>query len=950
MEAELYFFSSGHPAIFPIPSGSMISIGSGPSDDLLVEGLMSGHGRLAWSREEATWVLEAPNGGCEVEGQPMEPEEPSRPLNNGDIITLGQFYLRFVKCPAPPQPSGPGTSAGGHDPEWMALGREALIIGRQSIQAIKSETSEGASRRLNLDADDVRISRTQVVIDWREGRHWITDRGRGPTMLNGMAFNSKKLVTGDRFKILDYVFEYTGTGLLWLGSGKSGTVQARRIAVDVKTSKGPLRILHPVSLVIDPGQFIGILGVSGQGKSTLMNALCGLRPSSEGDVLLDGKKLSDRRAPSGAIGLVPQDDIVHRELTAREAISFAARLRLGLPPALLRELVDDVIVKLGLLAHAEKKVSELSGGQRKRTSIATELLAGPSVLFLDEPSSGLDPYYEGKLMEQLQKLSWTGLTVVCTTHVLYKAHIFDKICVIHDGRMVFMGKADEARQQFFTGDTSSPTINLASFPLERIYSRLMEPPDQAEKWEGQFLKSPLGKALEPQAPPFASDRARRRSASKGIPYCRAFAVLMARQWRILQADWLNLLFLLAQALVIGALVGWVSDNSVFRMFLCLVAALWFGCSNAAQQIIGEMAILSRERVAGLGLNTYIQSKVLFLGVITLLQTAVLFTVTVVSAGVFHPPDDDLDSFSSYRESFARDLRSKRKLEPNAYWKSAIESDNEQSRSWPVTVLALAARYLDLEDNILEPVEALDLVERKKLKIEAPERPKIPLNDLLLTTLGWRAASLALTALTGVMLGLTVSALVRSSTQAVLWVPLILIPQILFGGFVVTLPEMLASVRIFCEAMPSFASQRIMDVSHIYGQKLGDITNKTKIPGFIAADPESVKWEPNSQSESYERFRDHNASWQNLTVSHPTVGQRPKYEEQDPPGSDNLVTPDDVPTRNDVINAAADYRPLHQAEIYQDATPAKLAAGTLLAWMGGCYLVILGGLTLKRPSS
>ena len=102
-------------------------------------------------------------------------------------------------------------------------------------------------------------------------------------------------------------------------------------------------------------------------------------------------------------------------------------------------------------------------------------------------------------------------------------------------------------------------------------------------------------------------------------------ILLARQWKVLLADPLNLIFLFAQALAIGGMVGWVAENAGLRMFLCVVATLWFGCSNGAQQIIGELPIFRRERVCGLGLNVYLQSKLVFLSMLTIVQAVLLFS-------------------------------------------------------------------------------------------------------------------------------------------------------------------------------------------------------------------------------------------------------------------------------------------------------------------------------------
>src|SRR5262249_12838821 len=156
---------------------------------------------------------------------------------------------------------------------------------------------------------------------------------------------------------------------------------------------------------------------SGAGKTTLLDALCGLRPARAGHVALNDEPLYEQyERLRHLIGYVPQDDIIHRELTCRQALTYAGRLRL--PPAVTRaevaRLVDETLAALELSERADVVIGRLSGGQRKRASIAVELLSRPGVLFLDEPTSGLDPGTESRLMHKFRQLAQQGRTVVCT--------------------------------------------------------------------------------------------------------------------------------------------------------------------------------------------------------------------------------------------------------------------------------------------------------------------------------------------------------------------------------------------------------------------------------------------------------------------------------------------------------------------------------------------------------
>ena len=138
---------------------------------------------------------------------------------------------------------------------------------------------------------------------------------------------------------------------------------------------------------------------------------------------------------------MPQDDIVPLELSIEQALYFSARLRLprGTPPGEMRKLVWHTMRLLGIEERARTPVGKLSGGQRKRVSVGAELLSRPRLMFLDEPTSGMDPAAEFRLMESLRHPAETGCTSLCTTHVMGNAFLFDRLAVMCRGRLVFFG-------------------------------------------------------------------------------------------------------------------------------------------------------------------------------------------------------------------------------------------------------------------------------------------------------------------------------------------------------------------------------------------------------------------------------------------------------------------------------------------------------------------------------
>ncbi len=202
--------------------------------------------------------------------------------------------------------------------------------------------------------------------------------------------------------------------LLRIGSATG----ARIDAIGVSQRAGKREILHPMSLAIEPGQLVALVGGSGAGKTTLLEILAGLRAPSTGQVMHDGVPVDARAIPRPGVGYVPQDDIIHAEMPLRRTLQYAARLRLpaGTASEQADRAVDDVMRELDLADRGDVVVRMLSGGQRKRASIAVELLTRPGTFFLDEPTSGLDPSTSAEVVRLVRQLTRREVTVVLTTH------------------------------------------------------------------------------------------------------------------------------------------------------------------------------------------------------------------------------------------------------------------------------------------------------------------------------------------------------------------------------------------------------------------------------------------------------------------------------------------------------------------------------------------------------
>ena len=311
--------------------------------------------RLTWHPSHATWVLHCvADGRVVLDGSAqtsIERDEEGRQLTNATggpryekqkitLENLTEILIQhadgtaegpwhFYKKPAAPEVNGIPM-------EVLPLNHGQVQIGRKNLQNVAAPEGPPAVR-WELDPEDRGISREHLRLEYENGAYWLAAVSESSSRLNGRGFAREKLLFGDRFSVRDYHFEFTGQALRRVFPGVGGNVFGRDLTVQVMVKGQPLTILREITLDVKSGEFIGILGGSGQGKSTLLNALCGVNPATVGEVMINGVKLEDREQLRAlSIGFVPQDDIVHRELTVTEAITFSARLRLKQPADAIR--------------------------------------------------------------------------------------------------------------------------------------------------------------------------------------------------------------------------------------------------------------------------------------------------------------------------------------------------------------------------------------------------------------------------------------------------------------------------------------------------------------------------------------------------------------------------------------------------------------------------------------
>ena len=584
-------------------------------------------------------------------------------LFNGDRIQLGRGgpILRFVlpgqETPAKHSNKKPTLSLSSNE---VGVGTMVFNMGEVSQRIPQEDVADeqllmrvgfgeknelliGRDNSNDISLDGLQISSQHARLKVTSGGIMIEDlNSTNGVYVNGEPIARRVVTEADSIQIGSFVIQLDQSGDVEVFDTRSKTrIDSIGITKDVKNraGRGMIRLLDDISLSIQPNEFIGMLGPSGAGKSTFMDALNGMRPATEGNVLinnLDLYRYIDSLKQS--IGYVPQDDIIHRELTVFKTLYYVAKLRLSrdVSKSEIDQIINEVLDVTGLEERRNVPVKELSGGQRKRVSIAVELITKPSIIFLDEPTSGLDPATEEKIMKLFRQIAESGRTVILTTHAMENVKLFDKIVVLMRGKLVFYGKPDEALKH----------LNATSF--KDLYDKLEEPVEEkireygdadrfgiteevAEGWKQGFQKTSAYKenVFDPlkelqKAPSGRSKKSHRLGIVGAI---RQWITLSSRYARVLAKDKLNLLILFIQAPIIAVMVYFVMDANQprdFAYFALSLCSIWFGTSVASREIVREQPIYERERMVNLGILPYLGSKLFVLGAIVAVQCVILF--------------------------------------------------------------------------------------------------------------------------------------------------------------------------------------------------------------------------------------------------------------------------------------------------------------------------------------
>ncbi|MGW1142530.1 FHA domain-containing protein [Streptomyces zhihengii] len=609
-------------------------VGRDPLSDIVID-----DARVSWHHavlhaEDGHWTVhdEDSTNGTYAEGHRVRTWD----IGPGSVIRFGNPAdgpRATLVGRAPPRPAAPARPSAVSMPAATGTFRQPT-----SVRPLPARTVRiGRSPDNDLVVDDLTVSRHHAELRSLDaGGYEIADLGsHNGTYLNGRPVDVAPLGQGDILGIGHSAFCLVGDELQeFVDTGEvSLDVQGLAVSVD----KGRRTLLDHVSFPVGEKCLLAVVGPSGAGKSTLLNALTGLRPADEGTVLYDGRDLyRDYAELRQRIGLVPQDDILHAQLTVRRALGYAAELRFPQDTAReeRRERVAEVIRELGLEQRADQPIHSLSGGQRKRVSVALELLTKPSLLFLDEPTSGLDPGMDRSVMHMLRGLADDGRTVVVVTHSVLSLDVCDRLLMLAPGgRIAYYGPPDDA---------------LAFFGFEQ-WPEAFEAfeNDKDRDWAGTYRASPFHEryiAGATRQPPH-EDAGRAGPVApppKAQSWGAQLRTLVRRYTAALSADRTFLAIMIALPFVMGAMARALAGSTLDRetamnalLILC-VGGVLTGAANAVRELVKERVIYQRERAVGLSRSAYLMSKVVVLGTITVLQAVVLTLVALAGVDLNAP--------------------------------------------------------------------------------------------------------------------------------------------------------------------------------------------------------------------------------------------------------------------------------------------------------------------------
>jgi ABC-type multidrug transport system ATPase subunit len=562
---------------------------------------------------------------------------PGRPPQNSTVMMPGPAQpatLRRVpvSLDAAPTQMGPSSARGGSTSN-LATSMLKILRPGSSPEVPPDALTIGRATDNDIVIPDVLASRHHAtLIPTPGGTEIIDNRSINGTFVNGDRVTKVLLNEGDVVTIGNIDLVFTGGNLLrrteTAAATGTGGLDVRGVTWTIENNK---TLLENISLTARPGTLTAIIGPSGAGKSTLARLIAGYTHPTSGTVTFEGRNIhADYASLRSRIGMVPQDDVVHGQLTVNQALMYAAELRL--PPDTTREdrqqVVAEVLSELEMTQHADTRVDRLSGGQRKRASVALELLTGPSLLILDEPTSGLDPALDRQVMTMLRDLADAGRVVLVVTHSLTYLDVCDQVLLLAPGgKTAFCGSPAQI-------GPAMGTTNWAD-----IFSTVAGDP-QAASDRYLALTGPTPPPPPVEAP---SDIGEPTHTS----LARQFSTIVRRQARLIISDRGYFIFLALLPFIMGVLSLAVPGTAGFGvpdpmgdapnepgqiLVLLNVGAIFMGTALTIRDLIGERPIFRREQAVGLSTTAYLLAKVCVYSLFAVLQSAIVTAITIIGKG------------------------------------------------------------------------------------------------------------------------------------------------------------------------------------------------------------------------------------------------------------------------------------------------------------------------------
>jgi ABC-type multidrug transport system ATPase subunit len=508
---------------------------------------------------------------------------------------------------------------------------------RQGVGSGRPGEGPGGSIRIGRATDndivipDVLASRHHATLFPTQGGAEIRDnRSINGTFVNGSRVDSAMLREGDTVTIgnVDLVYA-AGTLARRTEAGTDTRTGGLEVFGATFTVEGNKTLLHNISMSARPGTLTALIGPSGAGKSTFARLIAGYTHPSSGKVSFEGHDVHAEYASlRSRIGMVPQDDVVHGQLTVRQALMYAAELRL--PPDTTKadreQVVMQVLEELEMIKHLDTRVDKLSGGQRKRASVALELLTGPSLLLLDEPTSGLDPALDRQVMSMLRSLADAGRVVLVVTHSLTYLDVCDQVLLLAPGGLTaFCGPPAQIGPQLGTTNWADIFATVASDP---------------QGSNQKFLQR-----HGPPPPPPAAQAPTAIGDPSHTSLLRQFSTISRRQIRLIVSDRGYFIFLALLPFIMGALSLSVPGTTGFGvpkpdspnqpgqiLVLLNIGAIFMGTALTIRDLIGERPIFRREQAVGLSTTAYLLAKVTVYSVFGIVQAAIVTAITIIFLG------------------------------------------------------------------------------------------------------------------------------------------------------------------------------------------------------------------------------------------------------------------------------------------------------------------------------